>query len=191
LADAYLVHSSSSSHLSQLNLNPPTLLTHIQKADDDAWCNLSHAALYVYAARAIRIAYDRQLLTDADLWSYDDDEFWSRLVHSPDPDVKRAASKVRGDLRARPLPLGGGGGEGEEQETAARVAIGGGDVEEILEINAKIRTIDPDIVVDPKAGTTKRLSELDPEYRQRLVKHVARKKGARRIVVFYDSSIDI
>jgi hypothetical protein len=145
--------------------------------------------LYVYAARAIRIAYDRGLLADADLWRYADDEFWSRLVRSEDPDVRKAASKVRGDLRARPL------GKGEEDPIVvvqgSSDGAEGGEEGEVLDVTSKVRIIDPDVVVDPVTRATKRLSELDPAYRQLLVRHVERKTGMHRVIVSYNASLPI
>jgi hypothetical protein len=97
------------------------------------------------------LALQRNLLKKADFWRYSDVEFWSRLVNSPDADVRAAASKVRPDLDVQIV-------DGEEPEGGSLEGEG-----EVIRKQFKVRTLDPDVLVAP--GQTKQLSELDLDYK--------------------------
>lgn len=154
------------------------------KADAFAWGNAAHAALYRYAAesvssprsaffvsdlterRAIAEAFRLDLLTKDDLWASEgsDEDFWRQLVESPSQEVRRLVARVRGSLNAT--------------EVASQDAG-----EEVLQLSLKTRTLDPSVLVD---GATRRLSELDSDYAEKLEAYKACKRGARWFRIAYD-----
>lgn len=108
------------------------------EADQTSWSNTTAILLYELTARALRTAFDRSVLTEADLWGADK-QLWDKLSESQDPAVSASVSLV---LRYRDFVV-------DESEPTIR-------------LQPKIRTIDPDLVTN---GAILPLSALDAEFR--------------------------
>ncbi|HEY1378944.1 MAG TPA: HD domain-containing protein [Gemmataceae bacterium] len=117
-------------------------------ADDASWSSPHELVLYELAARAIRAALDRGVLTDEDLWGTDA-ALWEHLRQSDDAEVCRWVRLTE----ARP----------EFVTDLERPTI---------RIRPKVRAIDPDVAT---AAGLRPLSTLDAAYRQRREAYVRRK----------------
>jgi HD superfamily phosphohydrolase len=108
------------------------------EADAKSWSNETAVLLYELTARALRTAFDRSVITEADLWGTDM-QLWEKLSHSPDPAVGAGISLILryGDF----VP--------DESNPTVR-------------LHPKIRTIDPDVSTD--SGLIP-LSAIDAEFR--------------------------
>jgi HD superfamily phosphohydrolase len=108
------------------------------EADQTSWSNQTAILLYELTARALRIAFDRSVITETDLWG-GDEQLWRKLSQSQDPAV---AASVKLILRYRDFVV-------DESKPTVR-------------LRPKIRTIDPDVLAE---GGMLPLSALDAEFR--------------------------
>lgn len=107
------------------------------EADQASWANFREVGLYEVAAQAIRRGLEAGFLTPADLWSTDRPT-WQKLGACADPELQAILELVSPDTVFV---------RDEAQPT--------------FRISTKLRTVDPDILID---GRTQRLSELDPDF---------------------------
>jgi uncharacterized protein len=117
-------------------------------ADDASWSNPHELVLYELAARAIRAALDRGVLTEEDLWGTDA-VLWDRLRRSSDTEVARWV-----------------------RLTECRPDFVNDNVAPTIRIRPKVRAIDPDVAT-PEG--LRPLSEVDEGFRQRREEYVRRK----------------
>ncbi len=117
-------------------------------ADDASWSNPHELVLYELAARAIRAALDRGVLTDEDLWGTDA-ALWEHLRRCADAEVTRWVRLTE----VRPTFV-------TDLETPT------------IRIRPKVRAIDPDVTTP--AGL-RPVSAMDAEYRARREAYVRRK----------------
>jgi HD superfamily phosphohydrolase len=116
-------------------------------ADDGSWSNPHELVLYELAARAIRAALERRVLTDEDLWGTDE-AMWDHLRRSDDPEVSRWVRLT-------------------ERQPAFVTDLQA----PTIRIRPKVRAIDPDVVTP---SGLKPLSETDPAFwrkREEYVRH--------------------
>lgn len=106
-------------------------------ADEASWASFREVGLYELAARAIRLALDRGILSRDDLW-LTDAEVWGRMRAAGDRDLDVAMALVSADT-------------GFEWDEAAPT----------FRIGTKLRSIDPPVLL---GGIVVPLSELDPEW---------------------------
>lgn len=94
------------------------------------------------------------------LWAQGDEAFWESMSNSPSAEVRELAAKVRVDIQVQEVP--------PEQ---AR--------EDDMHWTAKVRTLDPDVIVDEATKETKRLSEIDSQYKATREAYLNSKAGER------------
>jgi len=110
-------------------------------ADQKSWANFREVGVYEVTARAIRTALHLGAITEADFW-LTDAELWRKLCDIRDVDLQRQIALISPDTRF----------EWDEVSPTFRVST-------------KLRTIDPDVLIDGRLFT---LSELDASFaRQR------------------------
>lgn len=132
------------------------------QSDAYAWSNEVHGVLYTWAADTIRQAHALGLMKKADLWlAGGDDDFWKRMTHSASPEICALAAKVHKGV--------------EVKQTTPEEYVEGKD----LKWTDKIRTLDPDVLVDAASGETRRLTELSAEYAEHRRSYLARKEGEK------------
>jgi hypothetical protein len=119
-------------------------------ADDSSWADFREVGLYELAAYAIRLGLDLGVITEDDFWETDQ-VVWDRLLADETPILREAMARVSPDTR-----------------------FVWDAVAPDFRIATKIRTIDPDVVVN---GTSKPLSVLDPAYGRHQHEYKARKAG--------------
>jgi hypothetical protein len=107
------------------------------EADKASWANFREVGLYELAACAIRRGLDIGVLTELDLWGTDRTA-WEKLHTSRDPQLQHHLRRVHADTQF----------VWDEQNPEFRVST-------------KLRSIDPDIVVNE---TVQPLSKLDPDF---------------------------
>ena len=113
-----------------------------------------------FQAEAISHAYKSGLMKKSQLWAQGDKVFWASMVDSPSEEVRKLASKVRVDTKVQEVP--------QEQAT-----------EQDMHWTAKVRTLDPDVIVDAASGETRRLSEIDSQYKATREAYINSKAGER------------
>lgn len=140
-------------------------------SDRCAWSEPRHSAMYFYAAQAIKLALDHGIIHKLDLWINGDAAFWALLVDSTDSEVRAAARRVRHDITV------------DEMEEDADIVESERCADWIVP-KTKWRVIDPDVITqyDEKGQpiASKRLSELDDAYGQRMARYIASKSGRKR-----------
>jgi len=119
-------------------------------ADQASWANFREVGLYELAAIAIRRGLEIGALTEADLWTTDQ-EAWAKLHASSDPMLQETLRTVS--------PL-------TEFTWDAQAPT--------FWVSTKLRTIDPDVLVN---GSTKRLSELDARFARHREAYLHSKQG--------------
>jgi uncharacterized protein len=119
-------------------------------ADETSWANFREVGIYELAARAIRSGLSSGAISEGDLWTTDA-VAWNKLQQSPDPELQRQLALVS--------PHTGFVWD----ETAATFWV-----------STKLRTINPDVVVD---GQVKLLSTLDSDFARRRQQYLAGKRG--------------
>ncbi|KAL8280904.1 hypothetical protein RQP46_006583 [Phenoliferia psychrophenolica] len=134
-------------------------------ADALAWSNPVQGAYYEYTALAYKTAYEAGHLTRLEMWQLSDVDLWTRLISSPLPAVRLAASMVTPSLQATEI--------GEDDELGES-----GEIE--LRMWLKPRVIDPSVVVE---GRKVPLSELDHEFRDEVRRYKASKSCEKRFRV--------
>ena len=110
-------------------------------ADKASWANFREVGLYELAARAISRGLDCGAITEADFWG-EDRPVWARLQAHPDPQLQRLLALVTPDTRFL---------WDDEQPT--------------FRVSTKIRTIDPEVVIDGQGVPLSRLDERFGRYR--------------------------
>ncbi|RMH01148.1 MAG: HD domain-containing protein [Chloroflexi bacterium] len=120
------------------------------QADDASWANFREVGLYELTAQALRLALDRKIIAESDLW-LTDELLWAKLQASPEPTLQALLVQVSPHTRF------------EWDERAPTFWV-----------STKLRVIDPDVVVN---GRLYPLSELDEEYGRFQQAYLARKKG--------------
>jgi uncharacterized protein len=105
--------------------------------DKASWANFREVGLYELTAQAIRYALSSGALVEADLWGGDRDA-WGKLAQSEDPLLQAQLTLV--SLNTQFV------------RDAAHPDF---------RVSTKLRTIDPDVLLD---GSLHRLSELDPSF---------------------------
>jgi HD superfamily phosphohydrolase len=129
-------------------------------ADDASWANFREVGLYEVTARAIRRGLEIGAISDADIWGTDE-PLWTKLRDQPDERLQSWLRLVSADT----------GFVWDEENPTFRVST-------------KIRTIDPDVLID---GTMIPLSKLDPSFAEYRQAYVQRKRGKwpMRVVAHY------
>jgi hypothetical protein len=123
--------------------------TYIQ-ADDTSWANFREVGVYELMAQAIKIGLHQGIIDISDLWQTD--QFvWHKLQASPHPQVQAALALVSSTTQFI---------WDDEQPT--------------FRVRTKLRTIDPDVVVD---GTLRPLSTLDADFARYRADYLKRKQG--------------
>jgi uncharacterized protein len=108
------------------------------EADQTSWSNKMAILLYELTARAIRTAFDRSVIAEADIWGTDM-QLWDKISQSQDPAVNASVNLI---LHYRDFV------EDESKPT--------------IRLQPKVRTIDPDVVAE---NIILPLSALDAEFR--------------------------
>jgi hypothetical protein len=119
-------------------------------ADKASWANFHEVGLYELTAQAIRIALDKGILVEADIWSTDGPA-WAKLKASPDPKLQELIALIRPETQF----------EWDEANPDFRVST-------------KLRTIDPDILV---GGEWAPLSQLDEAFGHRRTTYLNTRSG--------------
>ncbi len=119
-------------------------------ADEASWANFREVGLYEVAARAIRLALERGILTENDFWG-EDRAVWDRLLAADDSDLRARLALVSPDTQF------------VWDETAPD-----------FRVRTKLRTIDPDVLVE---GAFQPLSTLDPDFAAQRAAYLRRKDG--------------
>ncbi len=119
-------------------------------ADQASWANFKEVGLYELTAQAIRMALDKGVLVEADIWGTDKPA-WAKLRNSADPELQAIVKLIRSDTNF----------VWDEENPDFR-------------ISTKLRTIDPDVLVD---GQFQPLSTLDVEYGRRRLAYLATRSG--------------
>ncbi|MBP7687736.1 MAG: HD domain-containing protein [Thermoflexales bacterium] len=110
-------------------------------ADKQSWANFREVGVYEVTARAIRAALNLGAITEADFW-LTDAELWRKLCDVQDGDFQRQIALISPATRF----------EWDDVSPAFRVST-------------KLRTLDPDVLIEGRLFT---LSELDADFaRQR------------------------
>jgi len=120
------------------------------QADQTSWANFREVGLYELTAQAIRRALQVGAVSEADFF-LTDRIMWQKLHAHPDPKLQRWLALVNLDTRF----------VWDEAAPTFRVST-------------KLRTLDPDVVVD---GRLYPLSQLDPEYAQQRQAYLQSKQG--------------
>lgn len=126
------------------------LATHYLQADQRSWANYFEVGLYELTARAIRRGLALGVITEADFW-LTDAEVWATLQGVDDPELRELVALVQPDTRF----------EWDADTPDFTVAT-------------KIRTLDPDVVVN---GSSCPLSALDTDFAAERAAYVARASG--------------
>ena len=109
------------------------------EADKSSWANFREVALYELTAVGIRRALEIDELVDDDFWA-GDEELWDKLQASRDPFVMKNVGLVN----------------------ARTEFVWDAEHPDFL-VSTKIRTIDPDVIID---SNIQKLSAIDPEFRE-------------------------
>jgi len=129
------------------------------QADHASWSNFREVGLYELAARAIRRGLEIGVIGEDDLWT-EDEALWARLQACEDAMLRRW-----GDLVS----------------PATRFVWD--EIEPTFWVSTKVRTIDPDVLVD---GCLQPLSVVDGSFARRRLEYLDRKRGKwpMRVVPF-------
>jgi HD superfamily phosphohydrolase len=117
------------------------------------WMSPRGLGLYMMAADALRLALERGVIHQHELWTTDD-QLWRRIVGAPDAKVRRLAERVNSDTTFSQSP------DGE------------------IRVFPKIRFVDPDVMTD---GQLVPLSEIDASWCDRLNEYLATAQGEWRL----------
>ena len=119
-------------------------------ADDASWANFREVGLYELTARAIRIAMELGVLSEADLWG-SDLQAWQRMQAASQPELRAALALISAQTRF----------VWDEEDPSFRVST-------------KLRTIDPPVLLD---GAPQPLSVLDADFAHLQAAYLERKSG--------------
>jgi HD superfamily phosphohydrolase len=120
------------------------------KADQASWANFREVGLYELTADSIRYALEHEILSEDDLWETDE-AVWSKLHTSGDPELGEKLRLISPRTRF----------EWDEENPD-------------FNVSTKLRSIDPDILVD---GELYPLSALDPDFASHRDKYLEEKSG--------------
>ena len=147
-------------HQGKIVMQTPALAKQLalayQTADDTSWCNFDEVGLYELTAHAIRLALEKKLINQKDLWS-SDRLFWDKLNTFEAHEIKQIIPFIAKNTIYR-----------EDQESPH------------YSVSPKIRTIDPPILLN---GAVKNLSQLDEDYKQHRLAYIDKKSGVMNIRV--------
>jgi len=130
-----------------------------QKCDELAWANPHHSGLYKFAGNAIRLALAHQVIKKEELWIGTDSEFWQKILDCGIPEIEEH-TRYTNDW------------------TKFEIVSSKKNGDLVLELKLKIRTIDPEIVIqDENEVQVRRLSEVDPTYAKERQDYINSKKG--------------
>ena len=119
-------------------------------ADKASWANFREVGLYELAARAIRRGLECEAISEADFWG-EDEAVWNKLETYPDQELQQKLVMVTPDTRFV-----------WDREQPA------------FWVSTKLRTIDPDVIVD---GASMPLSVLDEEFGRYRLHYLESRKG--------------
>jgi HD superfamily phosphohydrolase len=119
-------------------------------ADDASWANFREVGLYELTARAIRIAMELGVLSEADLWG-SDLQAWQRMQAALQPELRAAMAPISTQTRF------------VWDEKAPTFWV-----------STKLRTIDPPVLL---AGGLQPLSLLDADFARLQTDYLKRKSG--------------
>ncbi len=119
-------------------------------ADQKSWANFREVGVYEVTARAIRTALNLGAISEADFW-LTDVELWQKLHAIDHADLHRQLALISPDTRF----------EWDEVAPTFRVST-------------KLRTIDPDVLIDGRLFT---LSELDADFARRRTDYLRANAG--------------
>lgn len=124
--------------------------------DRTSWSDPKEIAAYLLFAQAVRHALDRQILTNADLFT-DDQTVWNKLKAAGDAFVHKKLAFLTPSFRIEPASP----------------------KHYHLYVKSKIRYVDPLVLVN---NSPQRLSEIAPKFKHQLAQH--RKSAAQGVYVF-------
>jgi hypothetical protein len=119
-------------------------------ADKASWANFQEVGLYELTAQAIRIALDKGILEQDDIWGTDEPA-WAKLQNAADPELRSIIGLIRPETQF----------VWDEEKPDFR-------------ISTKLRTIDPDVLVD---GMFRPLSTIDKEFGRRRMAYLNGRSG--------------
>jgi HD superfamily phosphohydrolase len=119
-------------------------------ADEASWANFREVGLYELTARAIKTGLASGAIDESDLWT-NDAQAWAKLQSAPDPALQQQLSLISPATRF----------VWDEERPD-------------FEISTKLRTIDPDLLLD---GRLELLSRLDPAFGSFRDDYLATKQG--------------
>ena len=119
-------------------------------ADDASWADFREVGLYELTARAIKHGLALGIISEADFWRTDA-VVWQQLHEG-------ASAALLADLRL----------------VSPRTGFAWDADAPTFHVSTKIRTIDPDVLVD---GKLTRLSQLDPDFGAHRAAYLERKHG--------------
>lgn len=121
-----------------------------QAADEASWANFREVGIYELTARAIRYALASGILSQDDIWGTDA-RLWKLMTSAGDPKMQALVKPINATTRFI----------WDEEKPDFRVST-------------KLRTIDPDVLVD---GGHQPLSAIEPEYGRRRQAYLESKQG--------------
>lgn len=119
-------------------------------ADEASWANFREVAIYELAAEAIKMGLHLGAISHSDLWGTDA-VAWAKLQAHPNSELQRRLALVSAETRFA-------------WDEAAPT----------FWVSTKLRTIDPDVLLD---GKLRPLSTLDPDFARRRQDYLQRKEG--------------
>lgn len=119
-------------------------------ADKASWANFHEVGLYELTAQAIRLALQKEILTEADIWGTDEPA-WAKLQQTAEPEIQAIVALIRPETQF----------VWDEEKPDFR-------------ISTKLRTIDPDVLMD---GAFRPLSSLDAEFGRRRTHYLNTRSG--------------
>jgi uncharacterized protein len=119
-------------------------------ADDASWANFREVGLYELTARAIRVAMELGVLSEAGLWG-SDLQVWQRMQAASQPELRAALAPI-----------------------SAQTRFVWDEADPSFWVSTKLRTIDPPVLLD---GALHLLSVLDADYARLQAAYLKRKSG--------------
>ncbi len=120
------------------------------QADQVSWANFREVGLYELTARAIKTGQRLGAITEADIWSTDE-QIWARLRMCDDPELQRQVGLI-----------------------SPHTQFAWDEANPTFRISTKLRTIDPDVLVD---GRLRPLSAIDGEFARHRCDYLSSKGG--------------
>ena len=120
------------------------------QADQASWANFREVGLYELTARAIKTGQRLGAITEADIWSTDE-QIWARLRMCDDPELQRQVALI-----------------------SPYTQFAWDEANPTFRISTKLRTIDPDVLVD---GRLRPLSAIDGEFARHRSDYLSSKGG--------------